>query len=125
MRSSATREDGQQASFAGLYTTRFAPAEPGALLRAVHDVRASARSAAAAAYARAHHLPAESGMAVIIQPLLRPRAAGVLIAHLREGSVTDWAIQAAYGLAGPLADRGCVGELHRPSRPPTPLARNL
>ena len=58
VRSSAAREDGQDASFAGVYATRFTPAQPDALLQAVRDVRASAHSAAAAAYAHAHGLPA-------------------------------------------------------------------
>jgi pyruvate,water dikinase len=121
VRSSAVREDGQKASFAGVYVTRFTPAEPDALLQAVCDVRASARSAAAAAYARAHGLPTEPGMAVIIQPVLRPHAAGVLAARLHDGSVTDWTIQAACGLGGPLADGSCDGELHQAGSPPTPL----
>jgi pyruvate,water dikinase len=78
----AAREDGQEASLAGVYATRFTPAEPDPLLRAVREVRALARSAAAAPYARARSLPAEPGTAVIIQPVLRPRAAGVLAALL-------------------------------------------
>ncbi len=123
VRSSAAREDGQAASFAGVYATRFAPAEPDALLHAVREVRASARSAAAEAYAVAHGLPPEAGMAVIIQPALRPYAAGVIAARLRDGAVTDWAIQAVYGLAGPLADGACVGELHQQGRPPSPLGQ--
>ena len=53
--------------------------------------------------------------------MLRPCAAGVLAARLHDGAVTDWAIQAVYGLAGPLADGSCTGELHQPGRPPTPL----
>ena len=60
-------------------------------------------------------------MAVIIQPVLRPRAAGVLAARLHDNAVTDWAIQAVYGLAGPLSDGSCVGELHRPDRSSSPL----
>jgi pyruvate, water dikinase len=121
VRSSAANEDGLGASFAGVYETCFAPAEPEALLRAVRTVRASAYSPAALAYAQAHGLSNSPGMAVIIQPVLRPVAAGVLTARMYDGAVTDWAVQAVYGLAGPLADGSCVGEFHQPGRPPTPL----
>ncbi len=121
VRSSAASEDGPGASFAGLYATCFTPAEPEALLRAVRAVRASAHSPAALAYAEAHGLPASPGMAVIIQPVLRPFAAGVLAARVHDGTVTDWAIQAVYGLADLLADGSCAGEFHQPGRPPTPL----
>ncbi|MHB1592757.1 MAG: PEP/pyruvate-binding domain-containing protein [Streptosporangiaceae bacterium] len=121
VRSSAADEDGPGASFAGVYATCFTPAEPEALLRAVRAVRASAHSPAALAYAEAHGLPGSPGMAVIIQPVLRPFAAGVLAARVHEGTVTDWAVQAVYGLAGPLADGSCAGEFHQPGQPPTPL----
>ena len=46
VRPSAGLEDGQQASFTGVHATRFAQAEPDALLQAAREIRASAHTLA-------------------------------------------------------------------------------
>jgi pyruvate, water dikinase len=116
VRSSAPREDGVAASFAGVYASRFAVPAPVALLEAVRDVRSSAHSPAAVAYARAHRLEPCAGMAVILQSALRPYAAGVLTGRLDRDELASWSIQAVYGLAEPLASGTQAGELHQPGR---------
>ncbi|TDD31230.1 hypothetical protein E1287_27335, partial [Actinomadura sp. KC06] len=110
-RSSAICEDGQRASFAGLYTSRFCPTDPASLQRAVHDVRASATSTAAHAYATARNIAYNPAMAVLIQPAMRPFAAGILAAEFGRPPMR-WRIEAIRGLAEPLASGAQTGEIH-------------
>jgi pyruvate, water dikinase len=120
-RSSAIQEDGAAASFAGLYTSRFTTNTPGAILDAIREVRASAHSPDAAAYARTRGLEPHTSMSVILQPAIRPYASGVLTGHLREGRIVGWAIQAVYGLATELVSGSQAGELHRAGHRRIPL----
>jgi len=112
-RSSAPAEDGPAASFAGLYTSAFTPAEPGSLLAAIRQVRGAARSATIRAYATARGVEPPDGAAVIVQPALRPYASGVLAAHLETGTLREWCIEAVRGLAEPLVSGQQTGETHR------------
>ncbi|MFJ1708720.1 PEP/pyruvate-binding domain-containing protein [Kitasatospora sp. NPDC088346] len=111
-RSSAVAEDGDTASFAGLYTSRFAPAEPAALLDAVRAVRASTHNPAIAAYSHALGTTALPQMAVLVQAALRPACSGVLAAHVAGGRCIRWRIEAVRGLAAPLVDGSQAGEIH-------------
>ena len=121
VRSSALQEDGATASFAGLYTSRFTTAAPGAILVAIREVRASAHSPDAASYARTRGLEPQARMSVVLQPAIRPYASGVLTGHLREGRIVGWAIQAVYGLATQLVSGSQAGELHRAGHRRIPL----
>jgi pyruvate, water dikinase len=116
VRSSALQEDGATVSFAGLYTSRFTAATPGAVVDAIREVRASAHSRDATSYARMRGLESGTRMSVILQPAIRPYASGVLTGHLREGRIAAWAIQAVYGLATQLVSGSQAGELHRAGR---------
>jgi pyruvate,water dikinase len=111
-RSSAWAEDGDRASFAGLFTSRFAPLDAEQACAALRAVRASAGTPAAAAYARAHGLDPVTAMPVLLQPALRPYAAGVLAAELDDGRCARWRIEAVHGLAGPLVSGTATGEAH-------------
>jgi pyruvate,water dikinase len=123
VRSSVLHEDGPSASFAGARASRFTRADPGALLRAVREVRASGQSRGADASGAAHGLPGGAGVAVLIQEAVRPCVAGVLAGRLHAGHLEDWSIQAVYGLAGSLTAGRESGELHQPGQPPTPLCQ--
>ncbi|GII84423.1 hypothetical protein Ssi03_24130 [Sphaerisporangium siamense] len=95
VRSSAPAEDGAHASFAGLFASRFAAPTVEAVGRAVAEVRASATGPAVTGYAAARGLPPPTGMAVLVQPAIRPWSAGVLFTRWGE----DWRIEATLGLA--------------------------
>ena len=111
-RSSAAAEDGAGASFAGLYTSRFCPADPDALLEALLAVRASARNPAITTYGQALGTTAGLQTAVLVQPALRPACSGVLAASVTDGSCTRWRIEAVHGLAGALVSGAQAGETH-------------
>ncbi|MDE3118432.1 MAG: hypothetical protein KGL03_05385 [Nitrospirota bacterium] len=103
VRSSASEEDRATATFAGLYRTQLGVPREG-LAQAILDCWASLWTDAALAYRlRVGGRPAVPAMAVIIQAMLAPRAAGV--AYSRH-PITDepqqvW-INAVFGLAEPL-----------------------
>ncbi|MBD0315313.1 MAG: hypothetical protein ICV75_01365 [Nitrospiraceae bacterium] len=105
VRSSATNEDAAQASFAGLYRTDLGV--PFIHLgKAVIETWASVWQEPVLRYMRERqlerHLPA---MAVILQPLLEARAAGVAYSiHPVSGRANHVAISAVLGLAAPLVD---------------------
>ncbi|MGH3833233.1 MAG: PEP/pyruvate-binding domain-containing protein [Pseudonocardiaceae bacterium] len=97
VRSSALVEDGAQASHAGLFASRFAPARPGALAVALRAVLASASSPDVAAYRGARGLDTSStpGMAVLVQAAARPVVGGVAFTDADGGTL----IEATWGLS--------------------------
>jgi pyruvate,water dikinase len=103
VRSSATHEDDAQRSFAGLYHTILGVPRA-AIPDAVKECWASLwTSAAWAYYERGEPYVSIPAMAVIIQPLLSPRAAGVAYSHHPvTASPNDVVINAVLGLAEPL-----------------------
>ncbi|MFE2727124.1 PEP/pyruvate-binding domain-containing protein [Kitasatospora sp. NPDC059327] len=111
-RSSATTEDGQRHSFAGLYLSCFTPTDHAPLLDAVHAVRASATSTTAAAYATRQGIDGDVRMAVLVQPALCPAVSGVLAAEVAAGRCTTWRIEAVHGLAEQLVGGEATGEVH-------------
>lgn len=103
VRSSATEEDGEGATFGGLFRTLLAVPRP-RLAEAIARCWASLCSPEVQAY-RARRPPARHppAMAVVIQPLLAPRAAGV--AYSRDpltGAPRVAVVNAVRGLAEPL-----------------------
>ncbi len=105
VRSSATNEDGAHASFAGVYRTRLGiPLEE--MGSAVKDLWLSIWDERVLNY---HAMSGLNGtppaMAVVIQPLLAARAAGVAYSiHPLTGRTTHVAINAVAGLAAALVD---------------------
>jgi len=105
VRSSATNEDGALASFAGVYRTRLGiPLED--LGVAVKDLWLSIWDERVVNYhARSGLKGTPLAMAVVIQPLLEARTAGVAYSiHPLTGRVTHVAINAVAGLAAALVD---------------------
>jgi phosphohistidine swiveling domain-containing protein len=105
VRSSATNEDGAHASFAGVYRTRLGiPLQEMGL--AVRDLWLSIWDERVLNYHATSGLSgAPPAMAVVLQPLLDARAAGVAYSiHPLTGRVTQVVINAVAGLAAALVD---------------------
>ncbi len=102
VRSSATDEDADNATFAGLYTTVLdVPADR--LAAAVVDCWASIWTAAVVAYHERVGRREAPAMAVVLQPMLAPQAAGVAYSrHPVTGRLDVVVINAVQGLAEPL-----------------------
>jgi pyruvate,water dikinase len=105
VRSSATNEDGARASFAGVYLTRLGISLED-MGSAVKDLWVSIWDERVLNY---HAAPGLSGappaMAVVIQPLLEARVAGVAYSiHPISGQTTQVMINAVAGLAAGLVD---------------------
>ncbi len=117
VRSSATNEDGTTSSFAGIYRSRFTPAHPADVHAALREIRDSLHSALARSYSSTRDQPTDSGdadndIALLVQPALRPIAAGVLVAEIVNGRLGDWRIELVRGLAEPLMSGHITGEIH-------------
>lgn len=102
IRSSATCEDGTVASMAGLAETRLAVFGPEAMATAIREVWASLASGRALSYLASHGIR-DVGMAVVLQRMVRARAAGVMFtrASFAEGSRV---VNASFGLGAPVVD---------------------
>src|SRR6266851_10438600 len=99
VRSSAVAEDLAEASFAGQYETVLDVRGPAALREAIRHVSASAAGARAQQYAAAHGLSGSGGIAVLVQRMLAPEAAGVAFtADPVTGRRDEVVITAARGL---------------------------
>jgi pyruvate,water dikinase len=102
VRSSATDEDAGDATFAGLYTTVLGVSADG-LAAAILECWASIWTAAGVAYHERLRRLQPPAMAVILQPMLAPRSAGVAYSrHPVTGRADVVMINAVRGLAEPL-----------------------
>lgn len=104
VRSSGTAEDLAHASFAGQYDSVLGATGEAALHDALRTCVASLFGARLAAYLRARGGAAPAlGIAVVVQRLVRPRAAGALFTvDPRTGREQDTVIEAGLGLADAL-----------------------
>ena len=104
VRSSATMEDSPTASFAGLQDTYLAVRGAAAVLDAVRRCWASMYNDESVAYRRRLRLPEDGlGMAVVIQRMIRPRAAGVMFTRSPvTGDRSVVAIEGTWGLGSAL-----------------------
>ncbi len=103
VRSSASAEDKEEATFAGVYRTALGVSQE-AIPAAIIECWASLWTIAAFSYhQRAGQGTVVPAMAVVIQPLLSPRAAGVAYScHPVTGQRDQVVINAVFGLAEPL-----------------------
>ncbi len=125
VRSSATGEDGSDASFAGQYETVLGVAPGPALHDAVRTCWASAFAARARAYRGG-----DGGvphMAVLVQQLVDPVCAGVLFTiNPASGSWREMTVEAAWGLGEAVVSGRVVPDhyrVRRPRRIPGPAQR--
>jgi pyruvate,water dikinase len=121
VRSSATSEDSEETSFAGLASTVLGVRGPAALADAVRRVWASAFLPRALAYL-AHAGVRDLAMAVVIQVMVRAEAAGVLFTAPPPGLDGEaWRpgerlINATLGLGAPVVDGAAVADTVRIAR---------
>jgi pyruvate, water dikinase len=104
VRSSATMEDSADASFAGLQDTYLGVCGADAVLDAVRRCWASLYNDESVAYRRRLRIGEQDlAMAVVVQPMLRPRAAGVMFTRSPvTGDRSVVAIEGTWGLGSAL-----------------------
>ena len=105
VRSSATCEDGALVSLAGLAETRLGVRGGTSLVEAVRAVWASVASGRALAYLAAHGVR-DIGMAVVLQRMVRTRAAGVMFTRAPDRPPTsrERIVNASLGLGANVVD---------------------
>jgi pyruvate,water dikinase len=108
VRSSATVEDLAEASAAGVYQTVLGVDSADALVAAVERCRDAFQAQSARAYRRDRGLDQRGGLALIIQRMLAPELAGVLLsANPQRPFASEVVIDAAYGLGEGVVSGRC------------------
>ena len=102
VRSSATCEDGALVSMAGLAESVLGVRGAPALIEAVRRVWASIASGRALGYLATHGVR-DVGMAVVLQPIVRATAAGVMFTR-KHGGPRERIVNAGFGLGSPVVD---------------------
>ena len=102
VRSSATCEDGALVSMAGLAESVLGVRGAPALADAVRRVWASIASGRALGYLATHGVR-DVGMAVVLQPIVRATAAGVMFTR-KHGGPRERIVNAGFGLGSPVVD---------------------
>lgn len=102
VRSSATCEDGALVSMAGLAESVLGVRGAPALIEAVRRVWASIASGRALGYLATHGVR-DVGMAVVLQPVVRATAAGVMFTR-KHGGPRERIVNAGFGLGSPVVD---------------------
>jgi rifampicin phosphotransferase len=111
VRSSAAAEDLADASFAGQYETVLNVRGPEALLKAIREVRASAANVRVQHYQTSRGVQAGGGLAVLVQRMLAPEAAGVAFtANPINGRRDEVVITAGRGLGERVVSGQAVGD---------------
>jgi pyruvate,water dikinase len=98
VRSSAIGEDSSGASFAGQHATRLNVLTHAQLLEAIRFVSQSAHTVAALAYRSHQGLAPEPRMAVVVQAMVDPVAAGVLFTRNPVTGADERLIESTWGL---------------------------
>lgn len=103
VRSSATCEDGALLSMAGLAETVLGVRGAAGLALAVRTVWASIASGRALSYLATHGVR-DVGMGVVIQPMVRAAAAGVMFTRSSKTGPVERIVNAGFGLGSPVVD---------------------
>lgn len=129
VRSSAVEEDGEHASWAGQFETVIGVRPGDETERAVLKCWASAFSSRVAAYRGANEAQSRARLAVLIQPLIEPRCAGVMFTiNPLSGSWREMTVEAAWGQAAAVVQGEVVPDYYvvrRPRKSPRPIQRIL
>jgi pyruvate, water dikinase len=112
VRSSAIGEDSADASFAGQHVTRL-NVRRGGVADAVRAVWESGRTPGALAYRARKGLPPEPRIAVVVQLLIEPIAAGVLFTRNPVTGADERMIEAAWGLGEAVVNGAVVPDRYR------------
>lgn len=123
VRSSATCEDGALVSMAGLAESVLGVRGEADLSRAVRRVWASTASGRALGYLAARGVR-DMGMAVVIQPVVRATAAGVMFTRDHRGS-RERVINSGFGLGSPVVDGVTTPDMLRLSETGEVLQRTI
>ncbi|HET7363137.1 MAG TPA: PEP/pyruvate-binding domain-containing protein [Burkholderiales bacterium] len=114
VRSSALVEDGAAASFAGQFQSYLGVETEGDFFTAARACWAALWSTRALRYFATHELdPADTAMALLVQPLVRARAAGGALSRTAEG---DMLVNATAGLGAAVAQGEVVPDSYRLDR---------
>ena len=112
VRSSAIGEDGEGFSFAGQYDTVLNLFTVEDVIKAINEVAASASNDRVQAYQEANNLEA-TGVAVIVQAMIRPSSAGVMFtAEPVESDPSLIAIEAVQGLGDKMVSGQASPDFH-------------
>jgi pyruvate,water dikinase len=103
VRSSATCEDGAFVSMAGLAETVLGVRGADGLAHAIRAVWASIAGGRALGYLAARGVR-DVGMGVVLQPMVRAVAAGVMFTRSGAGSARERVVNAGFGLGSPVVD---------------------
>ncbi len=118
VRSSATAEDGRDASFAGLQDTYLSVHGPEAVAEYVRKCWASLFSIESVSYRRRMGLP-EAGlaMAVVVQHMIDPRCSGVMFTRSpTTGDRSVIALEASWGLGSAIVGGAVTPDTYRVSK---------
>jgi len=104
IRSSATTEDSEEASFAGLQDTYLGVKGPEATLKSVRSCWASLYSVPSLSYRRKHEMPEDEGaIAVVVQVMVDARSSGVMFTRSPvTGDRSVITVEATWGLGSAL-----------------------
>jgi pyruvate,water dikinase len=98
VRSSAVDEDGAEASFAGQHLTLLNIMTPEGVSKALSEIWWSANSDSAISYRKKSNLFVRPSVAVVVQALLDPQAAGVMFTKNPINGADERLIEASWGL---------------------------
>jgi pyruvate,water dikinase len=98
VRSSAVDEDGAEASFAGQHLTLLNIMTPEGVSKALSEIWWSANSDSAISYRKKSNLFVRPSVAVVVQALLDPEAAGVMFTKNPINGADERLIEASWGL---------------------------
>ncbi|UVI29583.1 PEP/pyruvate-binding domain-containing protein [Paenibacillus spongiae] len=116
VRSSAVGEDGDYASFAGIYKTVLNIADGDRLLEAVRLIADSGRSPQAIAYQRKQGGSAPAPVGVIVQETIEADCSGVMFTRHPVTGEDERVIEACWGLGESIASGRIIPDLYTVSR---------